>query len=147
MSPRCPQSLVRGTRRTRRTPRTPGAQNANTVGGKAAGAFAPAGQWALIAGNTTGATVLASSGGVTATRAGTGSYLVDFGGSVVGKPLSATFHFPFFGFIDAAPCGGTANNPGGVNCPLFNDSNHVEVRTLNNTPALADATFYISIGG
>ena len=73
---------------------------------------------------------------MTATRAGTGLYLVDFGGSVVGKPLSATFNFPFFGFIDAAPCGGTANNPGGVNCPLFNDSNHVEVQDAQQHPGL-----------
>jgi hypothetical protein len=123
------------------------AQNSNTVGGKAAGAFAPAGKWALIAGTTTNATVLASSGGVTATRSGTGMYLVDVGGSVVDKPLSATFNFPFVGSVTVAPCGGSANNPGGTTCALFNDTNHVIVRTLNLGGAPTDSTFYLSIGG
>jgi hypothetical protein len=128
----------------------PSAANASTVGGKSAGSFAPAGKWALIAGTTTGANVLAQSGGFgTATRIAAGFYVVDVGSNVTGKPLTATISISGgLGQVDVAPCGGTANNPGGVNCPQFNDNGHVEVRTVNTTGmALTDLTFYLSIGG
>jgi hypothetical protein len=128
----------------------PSAANANTVGGKSPGSFAPAGKWALIGGNATGANVLAQSGGFgTVTRAGTGFYLVDAGANITGKPLTATISLSGgFAQVDVAPCGGNANNPGGINCPLFNDNHHVEVRTINAAgTAAADATFYLVIGG
>jgi hypothetical protein len=128
----------------------PSAANASTVGGKNAGSFAPAGKWALISGTTTGAAVLAQSGGFgSVTRFGAGFYLVDVGSNVSGKPLTATINLSGgFGQVDVAPCGGNANNPGGVNCPQFNDNSHVEVRTINATgTAVADLTFYLTIGG
>lgn len=125
----------------------PSAKNADTLGGHSAQSFAPASQWALIAGNATGANILAQSGGLSVTRVAQGAYEVGSGSSVSSKPLSATFNFPQAGFISVAPCGGTANNPGGFPCPVFNDTNHVIVRTLNTTGAAADSTFYVSIGG
>ena len=62
-------------------------------------------------------------------------------------PLSATLNEVSQGFVSVAPCGGNANNPGGVTCPIFNDTNHVVVVTRNTAAAAADATFYLSIGG
>jgi hypothetical protein len=83
------------------------------------------------------------------TRFAAGFYVIDTGGSAVSKPLSATPNLSGgVAQVDVAPCGGNANNPGGVNCPVFNDNNHVEVRTLNSAGnAAQDATFYVSIGG
>jgi hypothetical protein len=125
----------------------PRAKNADTVGGQAPGSFEPASKWALIAGNATGANILAQSGGLSVTRFAAGVYLVASDSSVVSKPLSATFNFLSAGFISVAPCGGSANNPGGINCPLFNNTDHVIVRTLNTAAAPVDSTFYVSIGG
>jgi hypothetical protein len=129
--------------------RVPSATNADKLGGKSPGAFQPATRWVLIAGTTTGATVLAQSGGFSATRVSTGFYVIDTGSSVVGKPLSATINLSGgFGQVDVAPCGGNANNPGGINCPVINDNSHVEARTLTPAGTAAqDATFYLSIGG
>jgi hypothetical protein len=125
------------------------ANNANALGGKSAGSFQPADRWALIQGTATGGNVLAQSGGFGAvTRTTTGIYVIDTGASAVGKPLSATISLTGIGgFVAAAPCGGSANNPGGVNCPAFNDNNHVVVRTLNTAGAAADLTYYLVIGG
>jgi hypothetical protein len=130
--------------------KVPSAANADTVGGKGPGSFAPAGRWALIAGSASGATVLAQSGGFgTVTRVALGEYLVDAGSGVSGKPLTATIDTSGgFAQVNVAPCGGTANNPGGVNCPVINDTNHVLVRTINIAgSAFVDATFYLVIGG
>ena len=94
-----------------------------------------------------GANILAQSGGLTVQRSTTGVYLVGSSASVVSKPLSATFNVASAGFVSVAPCGGNANNPGGVNCPLFNDNNHIVVVTRNTAAAPVDSTFYVSIGG
>ena len=126
------------------------ADNANQLGGKSAASYEPAGRWALIQGTATGATVLAQSGGFgTAARLAAGFYVIDAGDSAVRKSLSVTPSLAGGAVVDplAAPCGGTANNPGGVNCPQFNDNNHVEVRTFNNANTSTDSTFYVVIGG
>jgi hypothetical protein len=125
------------------------AANAAKFGGQSPGAFQRATRWALIAGTAAGANVLAQSGGFSVTRFNTGIYVIDTGSSAINKPLSATINVTGgFGQVDVAPCGGTANNPGGTNCPVFNDNNHVEAQTLNSAGnAFADRTFYISIGG
>jgi hypothetical protein len=127
--------------------KVPSAGNADTLGGHGPQAFQAADHWALIAGSTTGANILAQSGGLSVQRFAAGVYLVDAGGSVVGKPLSATLNLVSAGFVSVAPCGGSANNPGGFNCPVFNDTNHVIVLTRNTAAALTDSTFYLSIGG
>jgi hypothetical protein len=128
--------------------KVPSAANADTLGGKSPSAFQTADHWALIAGNATDANVLAQSGGLSVSRFNTGIYLVDVGSSAVGKPLSATLNFASPGFVTVAPCGGTANNPGGINCPAaFNDNDHVIVETRNTAAAFTDSTFYVSIGG
>ncbi len=127
--------------------KVPSAQNADMLGGKIAAAYQPASQWALITANAAGAHILAQSGGLTVERFAAGVYVVDAGKSVVGKPLSATFSAFSTGFVSVSPCGGSANNPGGIDCPLFNDTNHVFVRTMSTAVVLSDSTFYLSIGG
>jgi hypothetical protein len=127
----------------------PSANNANQVGGKGAGSFEAKPRTALISGTATGANVLFQSGGFgSVTRVAAGEYLVDAGESVSSKPLSATISLSGAAHeVELAPCGGTANNPGGFNCPTFNDTNHLIVVTRNSAGALTDGAFYVSIGG
>jgi hypothetical protein len=123
----------------------PSAADADTLGGQPPSAYQP--DWAVVAGAATGATVLASSDGVSAIRNGAGSYTVAFGESVSRRPLSATLH-PAAGpgFVTVAPCGGSANNPGGVNCPGNNDNDRVLVQTFGTGGAPADRAFYVVVG-
>jgi hypothetical protein len=124
------------------------AASAGKLGGQTAGAFQRTDRWVLIQGTAASATVLAQSGGFSAQRLNTGVYSVDTGQSVVKHPLSATLNLGgIAGFVTAAPCGGSANNPGGVNCGGANDTNHVLVQTLATNAAAADRTFYLVIGG
>ena len=123
----------------------PSAANATQLGGQSARSFQTA--WILVQGTATGATVLAQSGGFSVSRLGTGVYSVDLGSSAVRRPLSATINLgggP--GFVSAAPCGGNANNPGGVNCGGVNDNNHILVATQATNAAAADRTFYLEVG-
>jgi len=124
------------------------AANADKLGGKSASDFGGPVRWILIQGTTTGATKLADSGGFgDVTRTGTGVYNIDTGQSAVKRPLTATLNIGgLAGLVDVAPCGGNANNPGGLNCPGVNDNTHVLVRTLSTAAAAADRTFYLVIG-
>jgi len=102
---------------------------------------------AAVVGAATGATVLAGSEGVSATRNALGNYSIDFGESVARRPLTATLHpAAGAGFVTVAPCGGSANNPGGVNCPGNNDNDRVLVQTFNTAGAPADRAFYLVAG-
>jgi hypothetical protein len=125
------------------------ATNATQLGGQPASAFGKSDRWALIQGTAAGATILAQSGGMSAARIAAGVYNVDVNASVVRVPLSATLNAQTgVGEINAAPCGGTANNPGGVNCAGVNDTTHVQVITANSAGnAAVDRTFYLRIGG
>lgn len=123
----------------------PSAANAGQLGGQSPSAFQT--DWVLVQGTATGATILAQSGGFAVSRLGTGSYSVDLGKSAVRRPLSATLNpGGGIGFVSAAPCGGTANNPGGVNCGGVNDNNHILVLTQAANAAAADRTFYLEVG-
>jgi hypothetical protein len=124
------------------------AANAAKLDGQSPSAFAKADRWVLIQGTAAGATILAQSGGFSSpTRLGLGVYQVDAGASVSRHPLTATINIPNAGMIDVAPCGGSANNPGGFNCPGVNDTTQVIMRTLSSAGAAADRTFYLVIGG
>ena len=111
------------------------ADNAAKLGGAPADSFAQQGQWALIQGTATDATVLASSPGIAANRLATGLYNVDIGQSAVRRPLTATVNEGTLGQVNVAPCGGNANNPGGVNCGGVNDNTHVLVAHGRPSPA------------
>jgi len=132
-----------------KVPAAGNADNANTVGGKPASAFGAPERWILVQGTATGATILAQSGGFAdVTRLSLGNYSVNAGQSVANRPLAASVNTTTLGTASAAPCGGTANNPGGFNCTGVNDTNHVLVRTVNIAGnAFADLTFYLVIGG
>lgn len=123
--------------------------DANALGGQGAGSFQAASHWALIQETLKTATILAQSGGMSVTLANVGSFLVSDGGSAARKPLSVTLGVGTVGEAHVAPCGGSTNNPGGVDCPILNDNNHVLVQTVNPgaTAFIPDATFYITIGG
>lgn len=126
----------------------PSAANADRLGGRAAGSFATANRWILVQGTATGATVLAQSGGMSATRQALGDYSIDAGASVSRLSLTATLNpTGGIGFVSAAPCGGSANNPGGITCGGANDTSHVRVLTQATNGAQADRTFYLVIGG
>ncbi|HEU4702119.1 MAG TPA: hypothetical protein VFS37_06510 [Conexibacter sp.] len=123
----------------------PSAADADTLAGQPPSAFES--DWVLVQGTAGGATVLAQSGGISVARLGLGVYSVDLGESAVRRPLSATINLGGgAGFVSAAPCGGTANNPGGVNCGGVNDNNHVLVATQATNGAAADRTFYLAVG-
>ena len=125
----------------------PSAVDADTVGGRSPTTFEPASQWALIAGSAAGAIILAGSRDLTVARSSAGTYIVGTLNSVAAKPLSATLNQSSAGSIAVAPCGGAVNNPGGFNCPVSNDNQHVIVVTQNPAGTPSDATFYVSIGG
>ncbi|HKG02771.1 MAG TPA: hypothetical protein VKB03_06290 [Conexibacter sp.] len=123
----------------------PSAANATQLDGQPPSSFEV--DWVLVQGTAAGATVLAQSGGFSVARLGTGVYSVDLGSSAVRRPLSATINVGgAAGFISAAPCGGTANNPGGVNCGGVNDNNHILVVTQATNATGADRTFYLEVG-
>jgi len=123
----------------------PSAANATQLDGQSPSSFQV--DWVLVQGTATGATVLAQSGGFSASRLGTGVYSIDLGSSAVRRPLSATINVGgAAGFVSAAPCGGNANNPGGVNCGGVNDNNHILVVTQATNGAAADRTFYLAVG-
>lgn len=123
----------------------PSAADADALGGQPPSAYRS--DWAVIVGAPTGATILAQSGVNGVSRNGTGNYSVDLGESAARRPLTATLH-PAAGpgFVTVAPCGGSANNPGGVNCPGVNDTNRVLVLTFNTAGAPADRAFYLVVG-
>jgi len=126
----------------------PSAANAQRLGGRDADQFEPAGRWALIQGTAAGATVLAQSGGFAVQRLATGTYNVDTGASASGRALTATINpIGGLGLVIAAPCGGSANNPGGVNCAGVNDTTHVLAQTFTQAGAAADRAFYLVVGG
>jgi hypothetical protein len=128
--------------------KVPSATNSDQLGGQPASAFGKAERWALIQGTAAGATILAQSGGMSAARIAAGVYNVDVNASVVRLPLTGTLNTGAgLGEINLAPCGGNANNPGGINCPGVNDTTHVIVVTGNSAGAATDRTFYVRIGG
>jgi hypothetical protein len=123
----------------------PSAADADQLGGQPPSSFES--DWILVQGTAGGATILTQSGGFAVARLGTGVYSVDVGESAVRRPLAATINVGgAAGFVSAAPCGGNANNPGGVNCGGVNDNNHVLVVTQATNATAADRTFYLQVG-
>jgi hypothetical protein len=124
------------------------ATNATQLGGQPASAFGKSERWALIQGTAAGATILAQSGGMSVARLGAGVYNVDVNASVVRVPLTGTGNLSTgTAEVHLAPCGGNANNPGGINCPGVNDTTHVLAISTTSAGAAADRTFYVRIGG
>lgn len=109
-----------------------------------AGPPGPQGRWAHV--SSTG-TILAQSGGITASRFSAGSYFVTFtGANVVDKPVVATasrasasvpVHWAM-----ATPCGGP---PQGIACAASNNQNTVLVNTLDAAGAFDDSSVYVMV--
>jgi hypothetical protein len=109
-------------------------------------------QWALI--NAAG-TIVAQSGGITATRTGVGSYVFDFQTAVAGKAIIATPNPVFTDStrvdVTAGPCG-TSGATGQTNCSggAALDGRHVFAETADSGAALAglqDEGFSIAVIG
>jgi hypothetical protein len=106
------------------------------------GPAGPQGRWAYVSGT---GTILAQSGGITASRFSAGSYLVTFtGATVIDKPVLATASRASGGetWAMATPCGGS---PQGVACAASNTTNTVLVNTLNAAGAFSDSAAYVMV--
>jgi hypothetical protein len=114
-----------------------------------AGPAGPAGagaKWALVgpSGN-----IIAQSGGITARRAGDGYYVLDFGASVAGHLILASYSRSSDdrnarGSVWAGPCT-TATNEGD-NCVTGNDPRFVAVITYSENQTLpVNHSFYVAV--
>jgi len=94
--------------------------------------------------------IAAQSGGITLASHTTGTYVLNFGSTVTGKPVLANGAFAGDGGATdrgetaAGPCGAGAE---GVNCPTTNTNQAVFVQTHNEAGALADHSFYVAVIG
>jgi hypothetical protein len=115
---------------------------AGPAGGSAAS------KWALIRGD---GGIVTQSGGITlAAHPSSGTYILNFGSAVAGKPLLASGAYASDpgdqrGETTAGPCGGgSAGRTCGVG---FDDANHVYVQTRNNDGFPSDHAFYVVVLG
>ena len=112
-----------------------------------AGPAGPTAKWAIVRAD---GTIVAQSGGITPTaKPSDGVYILDFGSTVIGKPVIASSanagDIGDRGTVSAGPCGGT---PEGSTCPAGNDPNHVRVITRKEGDNIAeDHPFYIVVIG
>jgi hypothetical protein len=123
--------------------------DADKLGGQPASAYQHATRWALVRGTATDARILAQSGGMSVQRAAAGTYFIGTGASVASQPLAVSLSRASGtggGSAVVAPCGGSGNNPGGVNCGQLNTTSALTVRTFNPNGQAADKTFYVEIG-
>ena len=111
-----------------------------------AGAAGPGAKWALVAPS---GTIIAQSGGISARHAGDGYYVLDFGASVQGHLILASYSRSSDdrsapGAIRAGTCT-TASNEGD-NCVTGNDPRFVAVITYSTGNVLpADHSFYVAV--
>jgi hypothetical protein len=108
----------------------------------AQGLAGPQGRWAHVSGT---GTVIAQSGGITASRFSAGSYFVTFtGANVLDKPVLATASrlSGSTNYVTATPCGGA---PQGIVCASSNTSNTVLVNGLDAAGAFDDTSFYVMV--
>jgi hypothetical protein len=94
--------------------------------------------------------IAAQSGGITLSSHTTGTYVLNFGSTVTGKPIMASGGFAGDGGSTdrgetvAGPCGAGAE---GVTCATTNTNQGVIVETHSQTGALADHSFYVTVIG
>jgi hypothetical protein len=110
------------------------------------GSAGPGAKWALV--GPSGA-IIAQSGGISARHAGDGYYVVDFGASVQGHLIFASYSHSSddrggLGPVRAGPCT-TATNEGD-NCVTGNDPRFVAVLTFSPGGILReDHSFYVAV--
>jgi hypothetical protein len=107
-----------------------------------------ASKWALVRGD---GGIVTQSGGITlAAHPSSGTYILNFGSAVAGKPLVATGAYAGDpgdqrGETTAGPCGGGGE---GRTCPTgFDTTSHVYVQTRGNDGNPADHAFYVVVLG
>ncbi|MBA3734525.1 MAG: hypothetical protein H0W90_04910 [Actinobacteria bacterium] len=104
-------------------------------------------KWALVRPD---GGIAAQSGGITLSSHATGTYVLNFGSTVTGKPIIASGGFAGDGASAtrgetvAGPCGAGAE---GVTCATTNTNQGVQVETHNQAGALADHSFYVAVIG
>jgi hypothetical protein len=115
---------------------------AGPAGGSAAS------KWALIRGD---GGIVTQSGGITlAAHPSSGTYILNFGSAVAGKPLIASGAYAGDpgdqrGETTAGPCGGGSE---GRTCPTgFDTTSHVYVQTRDNSGNPSDHAFYVVVLG
>jgi hypothetical protein len=111
-----------------------------------AGPAGPGAKWALVA---PGGAIIAQSGGISSRHVGDGFYALDFGASVQGHLILASYSRSSDdrggpGELRAGPCT-TATNEGD-NCPTGNDPRFVAVVTYSIGNVLPqDHSFYVAV--
>jgi hypothetical protein len=119
-----------------------GPQGPQGPAGPAGGSAAS--KWALVRGD---GGIVVQSGGITlAAHPSAGTYILNFGAAVTGKPLAATGAYAGDtgdqrGETTAGPCGGGSE---GRTCPSgFDTTSHVYVQTRSNDGIPSDHAFYV----
>jgi hypothetical protein len=111
-----------------------------------AGPAGPGARWALVG---PGGAIIAQSGGISSRHAGNGYYVLDFGSSVQGHLILASYSRSSDdrnppGAIRAGTCT-TASNEGD-NCVTGNDPRFVAVITYDKASAIpVDHSFYVAV--
>ena len=104
-------------------------------------------KWALVRPD---GGIAAQSGGITlAAKPSAGTYLLNFGGAVTGKPILSSGGYAADasdqrGETTAGPCGGGDQ---GRTCPTSDNANTVFVETRSNSGTPADHAFYVAVIG
>jgi hypothetical protein len=94
--------------------------------------------------------IAAQSGSITlAAKPSAGTYVLNFGSAVTGKPIVASAGYAGDasdnrGETSAGPCGGGAE---GRTCPTSDTTSSVLVLTRNGAGALTDHSFYVAVFG
>ena len=108
---------------------------------------AAASRWALVRPD---GGIAAQSGGITlAAKPSAGTYILNFGSAVTGKPIVASGGYAADasdqrGETTAGPCGGGAE---GRTCSTSDTSSNVFVQTRNDGGTPADHAFYVAVFG
>jgi hypothetical protein len=104
-------------------------------------------RWALVRPD---GGIAAQSGGITlAAKPSAGTYILNFGSAVTGKPIVASGGYAADasdqrGETTAGPCGGGAE---GRTCSTSDTSSNVFVQTRNDAGSPADHAFYVAVFG
>lgn len=121
-----------------------GPQGPQGAQGPAGAAGSASMKWALVRAD---GGIVAQSGGITlAARPSAGTYILNFGGAIAGKPLLASGAYAGDagdqrGETTAGPCGGGSE---GRTCPTgFDTTSNAFIQTRNNNGDPSDHAFYV----
>jgi hypothetical protein len=132
-----PLTRKTGTKLIKKLAPTLSVKNANQLGGQPASSYEAKSSlmWAAVTNDGTTGAVARSSGGITASRSGTGSVIVTFPTNVSGCGWTATQGNPASSYVN--PYFATVRGDG--------TNTHVWVLTYDSTGAYVDANFHILV--